>query len=72
MGGQHGEHPTVLELKEVLTNVLLHFERETETPREESDCPRPPRVMGPGTDQKAKTRWTSRGPLPSFFTVLGV
>lgn len=43
MGGQHGEHPTVLNVKEVLATILLHLD---ETQREGYDCPRSPSITG--------------------------
>ena len=43
MGGQHGEHPTVLNVKEVLATILLHLD---ETQREAYDCPRSPSITG--------------------------
>lgn len=54
---------------QVLATLPLHLE---ETQREGYDCPRSPSIMGSGTEQRAKARWTRPGPLLSFFTVLGV
>lgn len=62
---------SVLEPKEILS-IILHLEGETETEREGRDCLKPPKLREPGTDQKAKKRWTSPGPLLSLFTAPGV
>ena len=58
MGGQHGEHPAVSNLKEGLATILLHPEG---TQREGYDCPRSPSIVGPGTEQKAKTGEPGQG-----------